>query len=81
MGRTSAKAQVLVEAQSSNSNTPRPVRKVVEKSPAVPAKHDIPYFADMELNPARYPTGKFGWLSTTPSRARFPRRPPATSAE
>jgi len=61
MGRISAKAQGVLEAQS--SNTPRPARKRVEKSPALPAKHDIPYFADMELNPARYPTGKLGRLS------------------
>jgi hypothetical protein len=61
MGRISARPQGPVEAQS--SNTPRQARKRVEKSPAVPAKHDIPYFADMELNPARYPTSKLDRLS------------------
>jgi hypothetical protein len=38
--------------------TPRPMRKQIEKPRGPSPVLDIPYFAHMPLNPARYPPGK-----------------------
>ena len=61
MGRASAASQAAADSQV--PTTPRPARKRIEKTRVAPAVHDIPYFADMQLNPARYPAGKLNQLS------------------
>jgi hypothetical protein len=56
MARTSAKAQTLTGTQ--KPPKPRSSRKRPEKVPLASPVLDIPYFADMQLNPARYPLGE-----------------------
>jgi hypothetical protein len=60
MGRISTKSQALAEPK--KPTTSRTTRKGAEKSVAAPSVFDIPYFAHMQLNPARYPMGKLNYV-------------------
>jgi hypothetical protein len=50
---------------------PDSISKSGERMPAVQKTLDIPYFADMQLSPARYPTGKLPQSSRQGSLARL----------
>lgn len=56
MPRSPAAVQVVAATQ--NPTLSRHGRKRSEKALEPSMVLDIPYFADMQLNPSRYPTGK-----------------------
>jgi hypothetical protein len=76
MARTSAKIQTLTGTQ--KPPKPRSSRKRPEKVPLASPVLDIPYFADMQLNPARYPLGELFKSPCYDHIARILKRSPAT---